>query len=600
MAHQNQNAIDDSYLEFIPGSSHHLTASDRDLFLFAGDATKGRISAIIPAEGVNFPPSIRQDREKDFQLTIYHINDLHGHLSIIADEHEEPVISRIGGEIKKKQQKVFYNPDRAVLTISAGDDLIGGAFDILLDEMLTKNPIHASYRFYSSIGLDLAALGNHDLDFGIDSLIASIKRDAKFPILAANLANTHLFNGNVFPAAMLIIKGIRIGVIGLTTSAETKLSHEGIHILNPVPIARELVNAIKPLCDVIILLTHLGKNLGVISAVTADAGDEELARSLPSKDVHLIVGGHSHDLLNPSGLSSQNIVNGIPIVQAGSMGNYLGRVDLRIGREHVAVTHANLLPAKTLPVDKDLEKKFVTPLLNRTRKLFSTDIGLVENDPTFSTDYVKNFYAAGELALANFITDGLVNQLNMAGQMVDLALLDSSSIQCGLDLKAKMTVGDWFKLMPYSDTIRFYQMNGRELSSLLQDNAYRIDRPDEPNTERGFLHFSSSLHYKISLGSQRCEAKVFDVFLSGEEIKHQFDNKIIVAATNFVRELSKTWEQNVDLAKGCDLLDINQYTYVETDYFFRRKLIQYVMDIGGVTHKTGAKLDGRLIVLHNG
>ena len=55
-------------------------------------------------------------------------------------------------------------------------------------------------------------------------------------------------------------------------------------------------------------------------------------RSLPAGTVHLIVGAHTHNVLNEAGLSAANIVNGIPIVQAGKFGQFVGEVDITVRR----------------------------------------------------------------------------------------------------------------------------------------------------------------------------------------------------------------------------------------------------------------------------
>jgi 2',3'-cyclic-nucleotide 2'-phosphodiesterase (5'-nucleotidase family) len=564
-----------------------------------GDPTKGLIEEIIPDEGVVLPAQSADLKENDFFLTLYHFNDVHGHLVRFLPEGDEPVFTRMAYQINQKRQKVADDPNRAVLTLSAGDDCIGTVFDELMEDTFGSQPVHASYRLYSEAGVDLSVLGNHDFDMGIDILKQSIQNDAKFPILAANLVDCPELQGLYFPAALMVIKGIRVGVIGLVTSAENKISKNNNRVYSPIQTALNILPALRPLCDVVILLTHLGYSLSATSAITAEAGDVELAQKLPYGGVHLIVGGHSHHELNHQGLDPHNIVNGIPIVQAGSLGRYLGRVDFRIRQKSAAVVHARLTPTETLPVDLELEQRVMKPLVQRAYSYFEHILGKVGDDPKLGTDYVRSTYASGELALANFITDGLVNQLNKGDQTVDLAMIDSSCLRRGLPVGEQLTYGDWFNLMPFADTIRFFRLSGKQLFDLINDNCQRIDMPGEPNTERGFLQFSKELRYSVQLGLTRADIKVNDIMVNGLPIEEQLGREFIIATTSFVRELAGNWENCCDQLDDCDLININDFPHDESDYFMRRELVNYIIALGEISSETGARLDGRLRVEEN-
>jgi 5'-nucleotidase / UDP-sugar diphosphatase len=597
LVHHLKNHGQKTILKLIASEPNPILAADRQLFLVVGDATQGPIEAIKSDEGVVLPGRLLDLQDRDFCLTIYHFNDIHAHLARFKQRGEEPVFTRMAHRIKETRLKVKDDPTWAVLTLSAGDDCIGSLFDELMDQTLEQKPVHASYHMFSIAGVDASVLGNHDFDLGVDVLAQSIRNDAKFPILAANLANCPVLDGLYYPAAIMVIKGVRVGIIGLVTSAETRINKDDDCIVNPIPVAQNLLAAIRPFCDVVIFLTHLGYSLETTLALTADAGDVELARSLPHGGVHLIVGGHSHDELNKGGLSPQNIVNGIPIVQAGSLGDYLGRVDLCIRKTSASVTQARLIATDSLPVDEDLDQAEMQPLIRRARNHFLMVLGQVEDDPHLSTDYVRNNFASGELELSNFINDGLGRQLRQAGKLLDLAMIDSSCVRQGLDVGGQLTFGDWFNLMPFADTVRFYQLRGSQLRDLIQDNALRVDRPDEPNTERGFLQFSSDVRYRIKLGSKREDAIAYDIYIHGQRIEEQLFRQFFVVSTSFVREMAGNWELCQEHRPDCELLNLNIFSYSETDYFLRDELVKYILEMGGVTRKAGAILDGRLQVV---
>ncbi len=308
-------------------------SSDRKVFLFVGDATKEKITTLLPDPDSSLPGPSEKLNNDGFQLTIYHFNDLHGHLVRFTPGGEEPVISRMASQIREKQKSITHDPNRAVLTLTAGDDCIGSIFDELLGSTAQDYQVHASYQTYSELGVDAACLGNHDFDLGSELLVRSIKKNANFPILAANLSGCTELEGLCYPAAIIVVKGIRVGVIGLVTQAELKITNPDCKVTNPITAVNNLLPVLRPHCDVLIILSHLGYQLANATIPMMTAGDVELAQSLPKGNVHLIVGGHSHHELNRQGLSAKNIVNGIPIVQAGSLGRFLGQVDVQVSNK---------------------------------------------------------------------------------------------------------------------------------------------------------------------------------------------------------------------------------------------------------------------------
>lgn len=539
----------------------HDSAGD-GIFLLSGDASTGKINAILPADGVDFPANTNPNA----RLTLYHFNDLHGHLVQFTPNGEIPVISRMASKIQQKRMAVKNDPKQAVMLFVAGDDCIGSIFD----EVMAEARLHPAYRAYSALGVDAAGVGNHEFDLGSALLAESIRADANFPILAANVSCPDLAD-LIHPAAIFVVKGIRVGVIGLVTQAELKITNPNCTVTDPLGVAKNLVPLLRPHCDVLIILSHLGYCLVDASIPMVTAGDVELAQSLPFGSLDLIIGGHTHHELNAQGLGAKNIVNGIPIVQAGSTGRFLGEVALKVSAGDTAVVNARLIPVDTLPLDADFDRETVQPLASRARDLSNQKLGGASIESQNGI----------ESPLGNFIADALVLR-----QPVDLAMVDSSSMQSEFSPAASITFGDWFKLMPYADTVRVYRLTGRQLHDLIQDNALRVDRPNEPRTERGFLHFSQQVRYAIDLGVDRFDAKAFQITVNGRPIEEQFEDEFQIAAGNFIREYAVGWEKS----QTARLFKLNEFPHTDTDLHLRRELVAHIRRAGGVT----AFCDGRL------
>jgi 2',3'-cyclic-nucleotide 2'-phosphodiesterase (5'-nucleotidase family) len=327
-----------------------------ELFLLSGSAAPGPVEQIEADPAWNLLHSATTERNAPFRLRVLHFNDMHGFISNLLTAYERPVLSRMVFHVKELRQRYINHPDVAVLFVAGGDEQIGSPFDELLGYDQASYQTHAGYRAYSAAGVDAGVIGNHDLDKGPGLLTYAIQQEASFPILSANVLSGRYLNQLCYPAALFRVKKVRIGLIGLTTAGQIKYPYRAdFSITDPLQAVRNLLPAFKPYCDIIIVLSHLGYSVASDSAIVKPIGDVELASALNYCDVDLIVGGHTHHVLNEEGLSPVNIVNGIPIVQAGQQGRFLGSVDISWRHGAAAVSSVRLMMVDHLPVAEDFE-----------------------------------------------------------------------------------------------------------------------------------------------------------------------------------------------------------------------------------------------------
>jgi 2',3'-cyclic-nucleotide 2'-phosphodiesterase (5'-nucleotidase family) len=280
------------------------------------------------------------------------------------------------------------------------------------------------------------------------------------------------------------------------------------------------------------------------------------------------------------------------------LGRFLGEVDITVGKR-TTITDVHLSLVADLPVDEDFECEAVQPLLEQVYPLFARSLGRVAGHPDLSTESLRNAFAAGESALANFVTDAMVARCHSAGHPVNLAAIDASCLRRGLRVGGELTFGDWFDLMPYADTIRLCQITGRELRTLLDDNARRADRPGEAHTERGFLQFSGQVRYAVDLGESRSQARAAGIMLDGVPLGQQLDRSLLVACTSFCREAALPWERYASQVLRLPCTDLLAASHMETDLLVRDEMIAYILEQGGVTTEGGVRRDGRLTILES-
>ena len=246
-------------------------------------------------------------------ISFVHFNDFHAHYQP-HDYHGQSLspLSLLRGYCDQVKAE---NPN--TLFCSAGDEMEKGS----LADLLSHGA--ATIEIYKELGLDLRALGNHDFAHGLETL----KRFVTEPggvVLCANQSIAKDYH-------QLEIDGVRIGVFSMVVRPydERDEQYDGPYFKGVdcrydfIELARQVIRKHRDKVDLLFMLSHLG--LGT---------DEQLAVEAPGLD--FIIGGHSHTLLTQPKRSPQGTV----IVQAGSYGEYVGRLDVMVDpQSHKMAAH---------------------------------------------------------------------------------------------------------------------------------------------------------------------------------------------------------------------------------------------------------------------
>ena len=254
-------------------------------------------------------------------LTLLHTNDVHSHIDPFPVN--DPKYPNEGGAARRAtliQQVRQEQGEDNVLLLDAGDvfqgtpyfNYYGGELEIKLMSMMKY---------------DIATMGNHDFDNGIDGFLKQLPH-AAFPFVSANydFKNTVL-NGIVEPYKIFTKNGIKVGVFGLGVElnglVDKRLYKETVY-LNPIEIAQDMSRILKvdKKCDLVICLSHLGFTYGNDSQKVSDL---VLARA--TKNIDLIIGGHTHTFLSTPYIEKNSDGQEVMINQVGCYGLNLGRID---------------------------------------------------------------------------------------------------------------------------------------------------------------------------------------------------------------------------------------------------------------------------------
>ena len=264
----------------------------------------------------SFPLDVFAKRDL-FKLTILHTNDVHSHIE--AFPANDPKYAGLGGVARRAAlvKKIRYeNPN--TLLLDAGDIFQGTPYFNLWGGEL-------EFKIMSEMGYDASTIGNHDFDNGLEGLEKMLPH-AKFPFICSNYDFTDtIMEGKTLSYKIFNKEGIKVGVFGLGIDpaglVEKKL-YGNTKYLDPIQYAARYSYFLKyeQKCDLVICLSHLGyKYKG------NKISDIELAKQ--SKNIDLIIGGHTHTFLNEPLAYRNSDGKEVLISQVGWAGIKLGKVD---------------------------------------------------------------------------------------------------------------------------------------------------------------------------------------------------------------------------------------------------------------------------------
>ncbi len=253
------------------------------------------------------------------KITILHTNDVHSHIDPYPATDRRNAnqggVSRRATLISK-----FRNENPHTLLLDAGDIFQGTPYFNYYGGEL-------EFKLMSMLDYDLATIGNHDFDNGIDGLFKQLPH-AKFEFVSANydFKNT-VMDTHVKPYKTFVKNGIKIGVFGLGIKLEglvDKRMYKETKYHDPIETAQDMSRILREdeHCDLVICLSHIGyfykKNPSKVS-------DLILARK--TKGIDLIIGGHTHTFLKKPTIEKNSVGENVLVNQVGAYGLYLGKID---------------------------------------------------------------------------------------------------------------------------------------------------------------------------------------------------------------------------------------------------------------------------------
>lgn len=277
-------------------------------------------------------------------LVILHTNDTHSQI--------DPESHDLGGVMRRKAViDSVRSAEKNVLLVDAGDVVQGTLyFNLYRGEV--------EHKVMNALGYDLATLGNHEFDNGAEELAGLLRNDNATWISTNYDVDDSALEGLVVPYVVKEYDGKKIGVMALNLDPKGMISDrnvKGIDYMDVYEAAEHTAWALRhnEKADVVVALTHIGYS------DNARANDSILAAV--SRDIDLIIGGHSHTPLNPADPKSLPTViknadgKDVVVAQLRSKGTTIGKIDIDLDD--------NTISSSVIPVDSRLDGKVDEELL---------------------------------------------------------------------------------------------------------------------------------------------------------------------------------------------------------------------------------------------
>jgi 2',3'-cyclic-nucleotide 2'-phosphodiesterase / 3'-nucleotidase len=451
-------------------------------------------------------------------LTILATSDLHGYMmpfDYYANRPANRGLAKVATIVRKIRKQ---HPD--ALLIDCGDTIQGSPMEDLhshqvqaylaahKDDKRPASPDRSAPRAaddpgpdpmiaaMNALDYDAMVVGNHEFNFGLDTMLRA-KKEAEFPWISANVtaaanaqeamaihnkdynsAYNMLEERVMVPLIVNVINGVTVAVIGLTTPAVSSFEQpdniSAYRFEGAVASAREWVKYARERrqADVVIVAAHLGLERGIDdptpfpSQLPGENAVYEIAQKVPGIDA--IVFGHTHQEM--AGKS----VNGVILAQPKFWGQSVAQVTITLERAESAGPD-NPNPWKV--VAKASEVIPVTSLVTSDREVEDIAKPYHEAAQKYLDTPVAQSKAPLETRLSRVMdTSALeaIQQVQLAAAKADVSVDVSLSAVFDTHVQipaGPVTVRQLAALYPYENTLVIVAGNGQMLKDALEHSA---------------------------------------------------------------------------------------------------------------------------------
>src|SRR3954451_17717042 len=341
---------------------------------------------------------------------------------------------------------------------------------------------HPMAAAYDAIGYDAQVVGNHEFNYGLDTLGGYID-DVDHPVLGANVVDATTGKPYLQPYTLQKMhvpggKPVTVGILGLTTPGSAiwdRGNVEGkVEFRDMVETAKQWVPIVDAQADVVVVLSHAG--VGGTSSYVSDTVPTEnpsdvIARTVPGIDAMVV--GHTH--LDVPSQVVKNEVTGqdVLLTQPYRWGATVSQVDFSLtktrGQWDVTAATANTHRTKDYPEAR--------AVLDAVAEAHQKTVDYVNQVVATSTQQLTTQTSRYEdTPILDFIQQVQTETVDAALDGTDRADLPVLSIAAPFSREAvfpegEVTIKDIAGLYVFDNTLEAVELTGAEVRAYLEKSA---------------------------------------------------------------------------------------------------------------------------------
>ncbi|MFI6872084.1 bifunctional metallophosphatase/5'-nucleotidase [Streptomyces sp. NPDC050400] len=451
------------------------------------------LTGAVVAPAAEAAPAHGPKKRKRYSFTVMGTTDLHGHVFNWdyfknADYADAAGNAQGLARISTLVDRVRKEKGRGnTLLIDAGDTIQGTPLTYYfarVDPITAANgPVHPMAQAMNAIGYDAAALGNHEFNYGIDTL-RKFESQLRFPLLGANAVDARTEQPAFRPYVMKTMrtphgKDVKVAILGLTNPGIAIWDKAYVQGVLKFPGLEEQAAKWVP------KLRSMGADVVIVSAHSGASGRSSWGDQLPYVEnaaasvaakvpgIDAILVGHAHveiaQQLVTNERTGRQVVLAEPLCYAERLALFDFELEWDKGRWTVTSASSKLLNSNSVADDPK-----ITKLLADQHALVVTYVNQVVGRATTTLTTVDARYKdAPIIDLINKVQADVVTEALKSTEYASLPVLSQASpFSRTSEIPAgEVTIRDLSGLYVYDNTLVAKLMTGAQVRAYLEYSA---------------------------------------------------------------------------------------------------------------------------------